>query len=100
MPPVSVIIIFFNEPVSTLMRNIVGVLNRTPPKYLGEIVLVDDNSSLPELEYLSPHLEKLPQAAQKKIRLVRRDVHNGIVGARVRGAEVVYLVLFILSFFL
>lgn len=83
MPKVSVIIIFYNEPLSTLLRNVVSVLNRSPQHLLGEIVLVDDNSTLKELDFLPQHLEKLPP----KIRLVRRNIHNGIVGARVRGAR-------------
>ncbi|EGD75657.1 hypothetical protein PTSG_07775 [Salpingoeca rosetta] len=83
MPKVSVIIIFYNEPVSTLLRNVLSVLNRSPQHLLGEIVLVDDNSTLPELQDLPKHLAKLP----KKVRHVRRNVHNGIVGARIRGSR-------------
>lgn len=61
MPKVSVIIIFYNEALSTLLRNVVSVLNRSPPELLGEIVLVDDNSTLPQLELLGSHLAKLPK---------------------------------------
>lgn len=88
MPQASVIIIFYNEAMSTLLRNVIGVLNRTPPDMLGELLLVDDNSSLPQLELLQGHLDRItPVAAREKIRLVRRKVHNGIVGARNRGAK-------------
>lgn len=87
LPQASVIVIFYNEPLSTLLRNIVSVLNRTPPRLLGEIVLVNDNSTLPQLELLEEHLSRLPAGAKAKIKLVRRNVHNGIVGARVRGAR-------------
>jgi polypeptide N-acetylgalactosaminyltransferase len=86
-PAVSVIVIFYNEALSTLLRNVLSVLNLTPPRLLGEIVLVDDNSDLAQLALLPAHLARLPPAARAKIRLVHRDVHNGIVGARIRGAQ-------------
>ena len=87
LPVTSVIIIFYNEPLSTLLRNVVSVLNRTPPRLLGEIVMVDDNSTLPELSLLEQHLDQLPRAARRKVRVYRRSTHNGIVGARNRGAK-------------
>jgi polypeptide N-acetylgalactosaminyltransferase len=86
-PRVSVIVIFYNEALSTLLRNVLSVLNLTPPRLLGEVVLVDDRSDLPQLALLEAHLARLPPPARAKVRLVRRDVHNGIVGARIRGAQ-------------
>eukprot|EP00038_Savillea_parva_P009742 m.185560 g.185560 ORF g.185560 m.185560 type:complete len:748 (-) comp16477_c0_seq1:130-2373(-) len=88
LPLTSVIIIFYNEAMSTLLRNVIGVLNRTPPDMLGELLLIDDNSTLPQLELLDEHLSRIrPIEARNKVRLVRRNVHNGIVGARNRGAK-------------
>lgn len=84
MPKVSIIIIFYNEALSTLMRNVLSCLNRSPPELVGEVLLVDDNSTLPELEeHLQEHLTRLPSI----VRYVKRNVHNGIVGARNRGAK-------------
>lgn len=86
MPMASVIIIFYNEAVSTLMRNIISVLNRSPHQLLGEIVLIDDASTLDQLQYLPEHLSRLPKDIPP-VRLFRRETHDGIVGARIRGAE-------------
>lgn len=99
MPKVSVIIIFYNEPLSTLLRNVVGVLNRSPSELIGEIILVDDHSKLDELAFLPEHLERLQrQLPPGKVRLVRRSVHNGIVGARNQGAkEAKYQIIVILD---
>ena len=44
LPTTSVIIIFFNEPWSVLLRTVYSVLRRSPPKFLKEIILVDDSS--------------------------------------------------------
>jgi polypeptide N-acetylgalactosaminyltransferase len=82
-----VVIIYYQEALSTLLRNVLSVLNLTPPQLLGEIVMVNDNSSLPQLRLLESYLDRLPRAARAKIRLFHRDVHNGIVGARIRGAQ-------------
>lgn len=50
LPVTSVIMVFHNEPESLLLRTVLGVLNRTPPELLGEIVLVDDCSDKGKLK--------------------------------------------------
>lgn len=44
LPTTSVVIIFYNEAWSVLIRTVYSVLQETPPKFLKEIILVDDNS--------------------------------------------------------
>jgi len=63
LPSVSIIIIFYEEPYSVLLRTIHSVLNTTPWSVLREIILVDDASTLPELEDKLPHyvMTRLPK---------------------------------------
>lgn len=44
LPSASVIIIFYNEPWSVLLRTVHSVLKESPPNLLKEIILVDDHS--------------------------------------------------------
>jgi hypothetical protein len=44
LPQTSVIIIFYNEAFSVLLRNVHSILDRTNSEYLKEIILVDDLS--------------------------------------------------------
>lgn len=51
LPTTSVIIIFFNEPYSVLVRTVHSVLNTSPKNLLREIILVDDGSSNVDLKH-------------------------------------------------
>lgn len=83
LPDTSVIFVFYNEALSTLLRSVHSVLNRTPPQILKEIILVDDGSDKPWLgAELERHLFRLP-----KVRLVRQPSRLGLVKARLKGAE-------------
>lgn len=44
LPTASVIIIFRNELLRVVLRTVHSVVNRTPPRYLKEVILVDDAS--------------------------------------------------------
>eukprot|EP00921_Rhytidocystis_pertsovi_P002634 GHVQ01004533.1.p1 GENE.GHVQ01004533.1~~GHVQ01004533.1.p1 ORF type:complete len:566 (+),score=57.63 GHVQ01004533.1:627-2324(+) len=84
LPFASVVMVFHNEPFSTLMRSIHSVLGRTPRELLKEIVLVDDASPAAHLkpggqveEYITKYLPK--------VRIVRNPRRTGIVGARLLG---------------
>lgn len=81
LPKVSVVIAFYNEPWSVLMRLVHSVLINTPEHLLEEIVLSDDYSDKDHLkEPLEEYLKTL-----KKVKLVRSHTRLGVVGARVLG---------------
>ena len=44
LPKVSVVIVFHNEGWSTLLRTVQSVIDRSPPQFLEEVLLVDDYS--------------------------------------------------------
>ena len=85
LPTASVVIVFFDEPLSTLLRSVASVLHRSPPEQLHEIVLVDDGStgrwaSAAELDAQLPFFGA-------KVKLVRQPSRSGLMRARVAGAR-------------
>lgn len=57
LPKASIVIVCHNEPWSTLIRTVVSILGRTDHKFIEEVILVDDASQHPDLDY--NFLEKL-----------------------------------------
>ncbi|XP_060589941.1 polypeptide N-acetylgalactosaminyltransferase 11-like [Ruditapes philippinarum] len=85
LPRASVIICFYNEAWSTLLRTVHSVLNRTPAHLLHEIILVDDASELPHLQ---SKLAEYVWSLHPNITLVRLPDRHGLIRARLYGAHV------------
>ena len=111
LPTVSVIIPFFNEHWTSLLRTFHSVINRSPRHLLKEVVLVDDASDLGEtcklhianITELFVHVRFWIAASCKsqlddylrdhggdisaKVRVVRLSRRQGLIGARQTGAR-------------
>ncbi|XP_037549148.1 polypeptide N-acetylgalactosaminyltransferase 12 [Nematolebias whitei] len=84
LPTTSVVIAFYNEAWSTLLRTVHSVLETSPDVLLTEVVLVDDYS---DRAHLKEPLEKY-LSGLRKVRLVRATKREGLVRARLLGASV------------
>ncbi|KAG7471617.1 polypeptide N-acetylgalactosaminyltransferase 4-like [Solea senegalensis] len=82
LPTTSVIIAFYNEAWSTLLRTIHSVLETTPAILLREIILIDDYS---DRVYLKSQLAEYISNLQR-VRLIRTNKREGLVRARLIGA--------------
>ncbi|XP_078279129.1 polypeptide N-acetylgalactosaminyltransferase 4 isoform X2 [Rhinoraja longicauda] len=82
LPTTSVIIAFYNEAWSTLLRTIHSVLETSPAVLLKELILVDDYS---DRIYLKSQLEQYISNLQR-VRLIRTNKREGLVRARLIGA--------------
>lgn len=81
LPAASVIIVFHNEGFSVLMRTVHSVLNRSPPQFLHEILLVDDYSDKTDLkEKLDTYIERF----HGKVRVIRNVEREGLIRTRSR----------------
>ncbi|XP_059365715.1 polypeptide N-acetylgalactosaminyltransferase 4-like [Carassius carassius] len=82
LPTTSVVIAFYNEAWSTLLRTIHSVLETTPAILLKEVILVDDFSDRGYLKsQLAQYLSNL-----ECVRLIRTKKREGLVRARLIGA--------------
>ncbi|XP_055598864.1 N-acetylgalactosaminyltransferase 6-like [Uranotaenia lowii] len=85
LPTVSVVIIFYNEHMSTLLRTVHSVLNRSPPQLLKEIIMVNDHSTK---EFLYHDLEEyIKSDLPPKVRLIHLPERSGLIKARLAGAK-------------
>lgn len=111
LPSTSVVVVFHNEGLSTLMRTVHSILLRSPRKVLREVLLVDDYSDKKPLKAeLENYIEKnfgifvhnldlseysLDEGRQGeelnektgKVRLIRNAEREGLIRARSRGAK-------------
>nr|KAG5702866.1 hypothetical protein BaRGS_019085 [Batillaria attramentaria] len=86
LPTASVIVPFYDEWPSVLLRTVYSIVNRTPRHLLQEVLLIDDKSTMVELgdpleQYLQDHF---PQGLVRLLRMPKRD---GLIRARMRGWE-------------
>ncbi|KAG2465225.1 GLT12 acetylgalactosaminyltransferase, partial [Polypterus senegalus] len=84
LPTTSVVIAFYNEAWSTLLRTVHSVLETSPDILLTEIILVDDHS---DREHLKQPLEDYISTL-RKVRLIRARKREGLVRARLLGASI------------
>lgn len=84
LPTTSIIIPFYDEWPSILLRTIYSIVNRTPRKLIKEIILVDDGSQMADLKgnldkYIDTHFPK------GLVRLIRVPERKGLIQARLTG---------------
>lgn len=84
LPKASVIVIFHDEPWSTLTRTLWSIVNRSPRQLLEEIILVDDLSTAKELKNpLADYVKVIPAT----IKIIRTEKRQGLIRARLIGAR-------------
>lgn len=85
LPNASIIICFYNEHLTTLLRTVHSILDRTPKHLLNEIILVDDYSDLITLH--SDVERYISQNFDDKVKLYKTDRREGLIRARIFGAD-------------
>lgn len=84
----SIIICYYNEPPSALLRTIWSVLARSPSSLLHEIILIDDFSEPAfHLARVKPFITEQLTRSQGKVKLLRTSKREGLIRARLLGAN-------------
>lgn len=92
LPVASIIFVFHNENLSILLRSVHSVLNRSPPRLLSQVILVDDASVPTKGRFSKKQWLQLQQElddycrALPKLLLVRLRQRRGLMLARMEGA--------------
>lgn len=85
LPKVSIIIPFYDENMSTLLRTLHSIINRTPKELLKEIILVNDDSRK-HYDQLNYHIAA--KQWSNLVKLVEMDEQSGEIWCRLAGARV------------
>lgn len=85
LPTTSIIIVYHNEGNSTLLRGLTSIVRRSSPKYLKEIILVDDASE--GRDYLHGSLDLFIKTLPVPIQIFRNEERMGLMRSRMRGAR-------------
>lgn len=84
LPSVSVVVPFYDEHWSTLLRTAYSVINRSPRELLTEIILVDDCSTK---EFLKSPLDRYVEDNLPKVKVIHLPERGGLITARLAGAK-------------
>ncbi|MEQ2158459.1 hypothetical protein GOODEAATRI_012529 [Goodea atripinnis] len=88
LPAASVVICFFNEAFSALLRTVHGVLDRTPAYLLHEVILTHYFYLCSAAEELKDDLDQyIRKELQGKVKLIRNQQREGLIRGRMIGAS-------------
>jgi polypeptide N-acetylgalactosaminyltransferase len=78
---------FYNEHLSTLVRSVNSIFERTPEQILKEIILVDDASDIKDLhDELESRIKGLRYS--EKVKIMRNAKREGLIRSRVYGSRI------------
>lgn len=84
LPNTSVIICFYNEHYTTLIRSLHSIIDRTPADLLHEIILVNDFS---DSEKLHQKVEEYVKQFSTKVKYFKTEKREGLIRARIFGSR-------------
>lgn len=86
LPKASIIVCFYNEALSALLRTVYSILDRTPDSLIREILLIDDFSEERDIKFNLLRIIKT-DFSNGKVKLLRTPGRSGLIRARMFGAS-------------
>ncbi|CAD6188595.1 unnamed protein product [Caenorhabditis auriculariae] len=86
LPTASIIVCYFNESPSVLIRMVNSILSRTPSPLIREILLVDDSSEWPDATEAAKKYQELHRK-WNVVKFLKTDVNEGLIRAKIFGAK-------------
>eukprot|EP00096_Caligus_rogercresseyi_P014556 TRINITY_DN7060_c0_g1_i1.p1 TRINITY_DN7060_c0_g1~~TRINITY_DN7060_c0_g1_i1.p1 ORF type:complete len:642 (+),score=101.97 TRINITY_DN7060_c0_g1_i1:438-2363(+) len=86
LPSASIVICYYREDLSTLLRTLHSIMRRSPEKHLREIIVVNDHSDIDIFDQLVESVAKEPRMSGK-IKFVTPPERFGLIRARMFGAQ-------------
>ena len=86
LPTASVIICFYREDTSTLLRTIHSVVDRSPPRALHQIILVNDQTDIDIIPNITNHIKSNANLSSI-VTLLNAPERLGLIRARIYGAK-------------
>ncbi|KAF8358769.1 gly-11, partial [Pristionchus pacificus] len=88
LPKASIIICFFNESPTVLLRMVSSILTRTPLSMIEEILLIDDSSEMATAAAAAREaIERREEWRRAKISLHQTPKNEGLIRAKIFGAK-------------
>ena len=85
LPNASIVICFYNEHYTTLLRTLHSLVDKTPDQYLHEIILINDHS---DENILHEQVDKYVQSnLNRKVKYFKLEKREGLIRARMFGAK-------------
>ncbi|XP_056132676.1 LOW QUALITY PROTEIN: probable polypeptide N-acetylgalactosaminyltransferase 8 [Lampris incognitus] len=86
LPSISIVLTFLDEALSIIKRAICSIIDKTPPRLLKEIILVDDHSANEDLmEKLDDLISSIHEDRPGLVKRVRHPEQLGLTQARLSG---------------
>ncbi|KAL7675745.1 hypothetical protein ACOME3_002010 [Neoechinorhynchus agilis] len=83
LPTASVVIVFFNEAWSVIVRTVHSAINTSPKHLMREVILVDDGSTYDTSKNLTEYIKRW----RGKVKLIINPHRMGLIKARIIGAQ-------------